>query len=111
MENIKMFIQRLEELMQEKEISEHKLTQELNLSKSSVWNWKQGSQPGADKILLIANYFEVSTDYLLGRSNDLGIIQTNANLKPDEAELITLYKKLSFQNKNQLIGFAKALAY
>ena len=106
-----MFIQRLNELLLETNTSRYKLSKELNISDSTIWNWQNGHQPTADKIIKIANYFEVSTDYLLGRSNDLGIIQTNANLKPDEAELITLYKKLSFQNKNQLIGFAKALAY
>lgn len=106
-----MFINILEQLMKENNISEYKLTQELALSKSAIWNWRQGCQPAADKIVKLADYFEVSTDYLLGRESDSGIINTNANLTEDESEIISLYRKMSFQDKNQLRGFAKALVY
>ena len=106
-----MFIKRLEELMEESNISEYKLTQELQLSKSAIWNWKKGCQPSADKVIKLADYFEVSTDYLLGRSDETGIVRSNANLAPDEAELLDLYRQMSFQDKNQLKGFAKALVY
>lgn len=106
-----MFIERLEELMKTKEITEYKLTQELKLSKSAVWNWKQGCQPTADKIIKLADYFEVSTDYLLGRESEIGIVNSNANLSADQAELLQLYNKMNFKDKNQLLGFAKALVY
>lgn len=105
-----MFIKRLEELMEGNNISEYKLTQELKLSKSAIWNWKQGCQPSADKIIKIAEYFDVTTDYLLGRESDSGIINTNANLAPMENDVLTLFRKLSKQDQFKALGFLQALA-
>ena len=40
---------------------------EIGLNKSAVTNWKKrGSVPNDSNLLQIANYFNVSTDYLLG---------------------------------------------
>jgi transcriptional regulator with XRE-family HTH domain len=105
-----MFIQRLEELMKDKKITEYRLTQELNLSKSAIWNWKQGSQPSADKVVLLADFFEVSTDYLLGREAETGIIQANANLAPIEENILTLLRKLSKPDQYKVLGYIQALA-
>jgi len=104
------FIKRLEQLMYDEKISEYKLTQELNLSKSAIWNWKQGSYPTADKLVKLADYFEVSVDYLLGRSDDIGIIETNANLTPFQNKLLTVMAALSRDDQFQVLGFAQALA-
>ena len=43
----------------------------LSVSKQAVSNWENNNiQPSIDMLLKIADYFGVSTDYLLGRSND-----------------------------------------
>lgn len=41
----------------------------LGLSTSKVTLWKNGSIPKGDTIVKIANYFNVTTDYLLGVSD------------------------------------------
>lgn len=104
------FIKRLNQLMREEKITEYKLTQELNLSKSAIWNWKQGSLPTADKLIKLADYFEVSTDYLLGRSNDVGVIETNANLTAFQNKLLEVVAALPRDDQFQVLGFAQALA-
>lgn len=38
----------------------------LHFSSGSITQWKKGSIPGGETLLKIANYFKVSTDYLLG---------------------------------------------
>ncbi len=105
-----MFLQRLEELIKEKGITKYKLSKDLNLPNSTIWNWQNGCLPTADKLILIADYFEVSTDYLLGRSNDIGIVQTNANLTQFENMLLSVVGKLSRDDQFQVLGFAQALA-
>ena len=41
---------------------------ELGLAKSAVTNWKKrGSRPTEANLFKIANYFDVSVDYLLGK--------------------------------------------
>jgi len=65
-----LIINRIKLLCDENNISINKLLQECNLSKSVIDNMKKGSIPTTDKISKIADYFEVSTDYLLCKTDD-----------------------------------------
>lgn len=102
----------LKELRMEKGKTQAELALALNLARYIISNWEQGrTEPNATQLTLLADYFEVSTDYLLGRSDDTGLVQANANLTPDEEEILMLYRQMNFQDRNQLKGFAKALIY
>lgn len=46
------------------------LLQTLNLSTSFGTYWKKGRIPNADTVKVIADYFDISTDYLLGRTTN-----------------------------------------
>lgn len=50
-------------------ISINKMLQDVGLNKSLVDNLKKGSMPSIDKITKIADYFGVTVDYLLGKSD------------------------------------------
>lgn len=58
--------QRIKELAKEKKISIRELEKNLGFSNGAInkWDYKAPS----DKLEKVANYFDVSTDYLLGRS-------------------------------------------
>lgn len=105
-----MFLDIFSQLKRERDINDRQFAIASNIPYSTVRGWTyQKKLPDLEGLVKIADYFEVSTDYLLGRSNDVGIIETNANLTQDQRELLSLYNKMSFQDKNQLLGFAKAL--
>ena len=53
-------------LLEQKNISAHKMLVECGLNKSIVNDLKKGQMPSADKIAVIARYLGVSTDFLLG---------------------------------------------
>ena len=62
------FGKRLKELRREKGISQQKLALEIVYSQSVVCDWENNrSEPTASAIVKVADYFEVSADYLLGR--------------------------------------------
>lgn len=62
------FGKRLKELRTEKGISQHALALEIKHSQQVVSNWESGSaEPTASAIVAVADYFDVSTDFLLGR--------------------------------------------
>lgn len=105
-----MFITRFNELCREKNISRYRLSIDLQIGNSTIYGWEKGQQPTADKLIKLADYFEVSTDYLLGRSNDIGIIETNANLTPFQNKLLTVVAALPRDDQFQVLGFAQALA-
>lgn len=65
---VKMTIyQRIKELANEKNISIRELEKQLNFANGAVNKWN--SKAPSDKLEKVANYFNVSTDYLLGRTN------------------------------------------
>lgn len=68
---MKAFAERLLELRSERGISQAKLAKELGVSFSVVCYWETDrSEPTAVNIVKIADYFNVSADYLLGRTEE-----------------------------------------
>ena len=64
------FKERLKELRKSKQLSQKALAEALGTTNSSVCDWERGrSQPDIVMLAKIANYFEVTTDYLLGLSD------------------------------------------
>lgn len=62
---------RLKELRKERKISQQKLADHLDVARSTVAMWEVGpNQPDSEMLLRIADYFDVTIDYLLGRSDD-----------------------------------------
>ena len=65
-----MFYERLIEICKNKSISVTALLKDLNISTSKGTAWKNGSTPNSNIAQKIADYFNVSTDYLLGRTDN-----------------------------------------
>ena len=62
-----LFASRLKELLEENHLSKRKLAKEVGVSAASISDWTNGKiQPAAESIYVIAQYFNVSSDYLLG---------------------------------------------
>lgn len=53
-------------LSKERKISIRKLEEDLDYGNGTIRRWETTS-PGIDKVEKVADYFDVSTDYLLGR--------------------------------------------
>ena len=61
------FAERLKELRQERELKQAELAKEVDISLSIISMYENGlRKPGMDAIIALSNYFNVSTDYLLG---------------------------------------------
>ena len=62
------FAERLLELRKEKNISQAKLAKEIGVSFSVVCYWETDrSEPTAPNLIKLADFFNVSIDYLVGR--------------------------------------------
>ena len=67
---MKIFAERLLELRKEKGISQAALAKSLGVSYGVVCYWETDrSEPTAPNIVKIADYFGVSADFLLGRTD------------------------------------------
>jgi len=62
---------KLKELRKKKHVSQTRLAIELNLSQNTVSRYETGEhEPDLVTLVLIADYFDVSVDYLLGRTEN-----------------------------------------
>lgn len=68
---MKIFAERLKYLRNEKELSQRQLANELKISNAAIQRWENEMRiPNAEAIVLLAKYFNVSADYLLGLTDD-----------------------------------------
>jgi len=62
---------RIKELRLQKGITQEQLAQHLNVAKSTIGMWEnEKREPNFKMLIRIADYFDCSIDYLLGRTND-----------------------------------------
>lgn len=74
---------KIRSLRQQKNITQKQLAQQLKLAESTIGMYERGErQPNNDLLIQIANYFDVSTDDLLGlKKPSLPILDTGFNEK------------------------------
>ena len=62
------FSQSLRTTMQEKNISEYRLNKDTDISRSILYEWfTDYRNPSIDNLIILADYFDCSIDYLIGR--------------------------------------------
>lgn len=65
-----MFFDRLSELCIAKGVSAYKACTDIGLNRAAVAKWKTGSQPNSVTVAKLADYFNVSVDFLLGKNEN-----------------------------------------
>lgn len=76
-------------------ITQQDMAKIINTSRSCVSNYESGNrQPDSETIKLIADYFDVSIDYLLGRSSEKNRL-TNADIEEDVRNELMQIKNLT----------------
>lgn len=60
---------RIKKLSDKRKISLQKVAEDNNFSSNLIYRWKKSNPKGKD-LVKIADYFNVSTDYLLGRTDN-----------------------------------------
>lgn len=65
------FCKRIKELRESEGLTQKALAEKLNTTNSTVCDWEKGrTQPDLEMLAKLARLFEVSTDYLVGLSDD-----------------------------------------
>lgn len=71
MENMEIFARRVYELRRKKGMTQRELGEVLGLTHKSISTIESGSRSTTiEKLILLAKFFEVSTDYLLGMKDE-----------------------------------------
>lgn len=77
-----IFAARIKLLRQNKGLSLDQLAKELQINKSRVGMWESsGTIPREDVLIKLSQYFDVSTDYLLGNDTMKGNMPSNSEIQ------------------------------
>ena len=63
-----LIIQRINELLKSEGLNQSKLANGIGVNQSTVCNWLNGKkEPSIESLWKLADFFDVSVDYLMGR--------------------------------------------
>lgn len=103
-----MLFERVSKLAKKRDKSLKQVAEELDLSRNAIYQWKTSS-PKAETLDKLANYFNTTTDYLLGRTDDPEPLETgNDNMPPEFFAIQRKSKKLSQKDQRTLLRIMEA---
>ena len=113
-----MFVgEKIRELRLENDLLQRELAEKIQIAPNTLSQFESGkANPSYEVLISIADFFECSTDYLLGRSDDLGVIsissqkQNAAELTPDGSELLDLFNGLEKEYRAQVLEYVRFIA-
>lgn len=101
---------RIRELRAEKNITQLRLSMELEVSQETVSAYENGKHlPSLKSLIKMADLFHVSTDYLIGRSDIRNVSQDEA-LPNEDIALLDCFHDLDTVGKARLVAYAQGLS-
>jgi transcriptional regulator with XRE-family HTH domain len=86
------------------------VAKELNISSGAVTKWKkEGVTPNSVTLHKIAEYFNVSVDYLLGNTEKKEPAQSGQAVSSEYKDLIILYDSLSDEDRDKIKEYMEFL--
>ena len=99
---------RLVLLRKEHNLSQYTLSEKTGFSRALIANYEQGRrEPDYNTLLSFANFYQVSMDYLLGRTDDKNAIYSQSKLSPDLIETINSLRSETIKELEQYINLLK----
>lgn len=95
---------RLENLLEERNISQKQLASDLHIAASTLNGYlHRNREPDFSTLIELADYFEVSTDYLLGVTNLRSFSSTPDDYDENEGDLVSIYRALKPKEQDYLL--------
>lgn len=94
----------LRSLIEDNDKTQKEVATDLNIAPTTLGNYIRNlREPDFKTLVALANYFNISTDFLLNNYNEKGFSQ-------EEQRLLNVFSKLSDEKKAALIDIAKILS-
>lgn len=113
-------VDKIQEVLDGKNIKASKMMKDLGFSSGLFSQWKAGKQEvSLEKIISIANYFDCSVDYLLGRTDEPNSNLIKAkdidninqkNLDKETIEIAEMIKNLSLIERSKVVLFIEQIS-
>lgn len=100
---------RIKDLREDNDKTQEITAKELNMHKTTYARYETGeNRVPFDFVITLANYYNVSLDYIAGRTNDKrGLCRSE--LSNTETELVSKFRELSEQQQGIIIGRIEAM--
>lgn len=103
LERRKMFYEKLEVILKEKNLTLNKLAKGCEIAQSQTSKWKKGYIPGSEILIKVCKYLNVSADYLLDLDETPPPILTD-----QEQELLEHFRQCSPGEQQSILLLANA---
>lgn len=101
------FATRLRELRKSNNVSQQKLSKYLNFGYTAIANYESGrNQPSLDTVKKIAQYFDVTVDYLIGASD---YPKRESDITDKESELLGIFRRINEEEKEALLKIIRLM--
>ena len=100
-----MFQIRLKILREKAGLSQAELAQRLGIAQSTVGGWESGKrEPNFAMLLTLSNFFQVSSDFLLGQEPLEEVLESDSapGKAPEEIDYIAMFAKFVKKQKRAL---------
>lgn len=101
------FSETLKKLRKTHKLTQEKLAEKLMISKATISHYEQGiNKPNLDTIIKLAEIFDVSVDYLIGRSSiplTFSLLQYEFTSDTSLNDFIIMFLSLDEQHRNDMI--------
>lgn len=98
-----MFYEKLEAILKERKSNINQFAKDIGIKQQTIANWKVRSNPTAEYIVKIAEYLNVSADYLLG----IEIKHDTTRINAFEQQLIENYREADERGKELIFSISK----
>ena len=109
-----IFCSIFKDLRKEFNYNQKDIAEKIGVTRSTISDWEtQRSEPNVTQLRKVADLFNCSIDYLVGREDDFGIVQSSApnSLTALESEILSLFRALDTSAQHKAIGYVYALGH
>lgn len=104
----------MRDLLSETGINQKQLSISASIPPTTISGWLNADRlPDYNALIKLSNFFNVSTDYLLGRTDELGAVvmpsPTAPALSDDERKLLSYYGQMSHPMKIRVIAYCEGM--
>lgn len=101
----------LKKLRLESGISQKELAEKLGVSPTNIYNYEIGrTQPSIEWLIKIADFFDVSVDYLIERTDDFGNIKkSDVEIDKTTQRLLKILSTFNERQKERVLAYAEGV--
>lgn len=104
--------EKLKELRKSAGFNQTIVANALGINYFTLGKWEQGrAEPSADDLVKLADYFDVTVDFLLGREDETGArvqIASAPTMTTEEKDLLRYFRSMTAAEKRAVFETAKA---